>query len=164
MCLICFWKKLDMVGTLDARGLLARQRWGASERVVFVGDSPSRLRRSILSLPTRKNTSGTQGTWWAYHHVKIYSNNALSLTTWLEILNGDCIRSNRVDHLIEVKFAVIGGLLFGNLISVHLTEGDLLIAGRLIEVWLYNAIKKVFFLICIDSYVNFQLMQWKWNK
>ena len=24
-------------------------------------DSPSRLRRSILSLPTRKNTSGTQG-------------------------------------------------------------------------------------------------------
>ena len=25
-------------------------------------DSPSRLRRSILSLPTRKNTSGTQGT------------------------------------------------------------------------------------------------------
>ena len=27
-------------GTLDARGLLARQRWGASERVVFVGERP----------------------------------------------------------------------------------------------------------------------------
>ena len=27
-------------------------------------DSPSRLRRSILSLPMRKNTSGTQGTCW----------------------------------------------------------------------------------------------------
>ena len=26
--------------TLDARGLLARQRWGASERVVFVGERP----------------------------------------------------------------------------------------------------------------------------
>ena len=32
----------------------------ASERVVLV-DSPSRLRRSILSPPTRKKTSGTQG-------------------------------------------------------------------------------------------------------
>ena len=38
--------------TLDARGLLARQRRGASlERVC---DSSSRLRRSILSPPTRK--------------------------------------------------------------------------------------------------------------
>ena len=40
--------------TLDARGLLARQRRGASERVLLVGDWPSRLRRSILSSPTRK--------------------------------------------------------------------------------------------------------------
>ena len=47
------------VCTLDARGLLVRQRRGASERVVLVGEFFSRcfatrLRRSILSPLTRK--------------------------------------------------------------------------------------------------------------
>ena len=57
---------LTLVGylrTLDARGLLARQRRGASERVVL-RDSPSLLRHSILLPPTRKKTSGTQGITW----------------------------------------------------------------------------------------------------
>ena len=53
--------------SLDARGLLARQWRGTSERVVGASffsplrDLPSWLRRSIRSLPTRKKPSGTQG-------------------------------------------------------------------------------------------------------
>lgn len=50
----------------DARGLLARQWWGASEQVVLVCKITSRLAFAALLLnsvaPNEKDTSGTQGT------------------------------------------------------------------------------------------------------
>ena len=44
----------------------------------------------------------------------------------LGILNGD--------RLIEVKFTVNKGMVFGNLTTIRLIEGGRLIEGRLIEV------------------------------
>lgn len=53
-------------GSLDARGLLARQWWGASEQVVLVCKITSRLAFAALLLDSvalnEKDTSGTQGT------------------------------------------------------------------------------------------------------
>ena len=55
--------------TLDARGLLARHRRGASERVMLVGEFFSRRFATLLRrlaaqcsvAPNEKKTSGTQG-------------------------------------------------------------------------------------------------------